>query len=72
LVKRILKISAGLVLATAAWVWIWPNIYLLAIAWLLIIFLVVWPKIFLRFFISVLALILLIGCWYKPALFKIL
>ncbi len=38
----------------------WPNALLLIIFLLLITFLVLWPKIFLRFFIGVLALILLV------------
>lgn len=60
MVKTILKISVGLLLAAGAWMLAWPNIILLVILFLLILFLLLLPKIFLRFFIGVLALILLV------------
>ncbi len=38
----------------------WPNILLLLILYGLIVFLLLWPKIFLRFFIGIVALVLLV------------
>jgi len=60
LLKNSLKIILGLILATTAWMLVWPSALLFIIICLLIIFLLMWPKIFLRFFIGVLAFMLLV------------
>jgi len=58
--KKYLKIFLGLTFGIAAWMYSYPNILLLVIFWVFIAWLIIFPKGFLRFFIGVLALILLI------------
>ena len=60
MVKKISKISLGVVLGAAAAFIVWPNGILFLVLLALILFLIIWPKGFLRFFIGVLALILLV------------
>lgn len=57
---KIFKICIGLVLAIGAWIYFWPNLLYLLIAYILIAFLLLWPKAFLRFWAGIIALILLV------------
>jgi len=67
LAKNVLKIFLGLLLGVGAWVLFGPNATLLIISGLLILFMLLWPKIFLRVLIGAVAFIILIWLFIQTS-----